>query len=65
MILDVFPVYVGIYLAGGRMGEKGFVMLATINNRMKEYTNDEIVVCWEPENASIRGSALGLPGRLR
>jgi uncharacterized Fe-S cluster protein YjdI len=45
------------------MGEKGFVMLATINNRMKEYTNDEIVVCWVPEKCiHSRKCVLGLPG---
>lgn len=38
-------------------------MLATINNRMKEYTNDEIVVCWEPEKCiHSRKCVLGLPG---
>jgi uncharacterized Fe-S cluster protein YjdI len=37
-------------------------MLATINNWMKEYTNDEIVVCWEPEKCiHSRKCVLGLP----
>jgi uncharacterized Fe-S cluster protein YjdI/CDGSH-type Zn-finger protein len=38
-------------------------MLATINSWMKEYTNGEIVVCWEPEKCiHSRKCVLGLPG---